>query len=79
VPFKGGTLAAAPPIALLAFSTSGAGTLVLPWAAWPAGLPAGTVLVFQFGIADAGAVHAVALSNALQAVTPLNSPEVPGA
>lgn len=70
VPFKGGTLAAFPPLLQLPLGTDAGGGLSLPWAAWPAGLAAGTALVFQCAVQDAGAVHGVALSNALQGTTP---------
>jgi hypothetical protein len=70
VPFKGGTLAAWPAVALLPLSTDAGGGWTLSWAAWPAGVPAGTLLVFQAAVADAGAVQDVALSNALQALAP---------
>jgi len=70
VEFKGGTLAAFPPIILLPLSTDAAGAIALPWPAWPPAIAPGTVLVFQYAIQDAGAVHGVALSNALQAFTP---------
>ncbi len=70
VAFKGGTLAAWPAVALLPLSTDADGGWTLPWAAWPAGVPAGTLLVFQAAVADDGAVQDVALSNALQALAP---------
>lgn len=70
VPFKGGTLAAFPPLLQLPLGTDAGGGLSLPWAAWPAGLAPGTALVFQCAVQDAGAVHGVALSNALQGTTP---------
>ncbi len=70
VPFKGGTLAAFPPVFLLPASTDAGGAIALSWPAWPAGVAAGTTLVFQWAIQDAGAIHGVALSNALQALIP---------
>lgn len=70
VPFKGGTLAAFPPLLQLPLGTDAGGALSLPWAAWPAGIAPGTALVFQCAVQDAGAVQGVALSNALQALTP---------
>jgi len=68
--FKGGTLAAFPPIILLPLSTDAAGAIPLPWPAWPPAIAPGTVLVFQYAVQDTGAVHGLALSNALQALTP---------
>jgi len=68
VPFKGGTLLAFPILATLPILTSGAGTALLGWTAFPA-LPPGTQLTLQVAIADAGAPAGVALSNALAGVT----------
>jgi len=70
VPFKGGTLAAFPPVLHLPLGTDAAGALSLPWAAWPTGIASGTALVFQCAVQDAGAVHGVALSNAVQGLAP---------
>lgn len=69
VQFKGGLLEASPPVLQLGLSTAVDGTLVLPWSAWPPGLPAGLALVFQYGILDAGAPAGVALSNAVSGLT----------
>jgi hypothetical protein len=69
-PFKGGTLVPVPAIATFSLLTTGdPGSLLLPWTSWPAGL-SGASLFFQYGIQDAGAVHGVALSNALRADVP---------
>jgi len=68
--FKGGTLVPVPPASTLSLFTNGVGSIPLSWPAWPAGLPAGTSLFFQYAIADAAAPAGVALSNALHAVTP---------
>jgi hypothetical protein len=70
VPFKGGTLAAFPFSATLFFSTDGTGGIPLAWVNWPAGLPTGTTLVFQYAIADVAAVQGASLSNAVQGTTP---------
>jgi len=70
VPFKGGILVPVPELLFLPLATSAGGTLNLNWAAWPAGVPANTVLGFQYAIQDPGAPVGVALSNALKAVTP---------
>ena len=69
-PFKGGILVPIPSLLMLPLATSPTGTLNLAWASWSAGIPAGTVLAFQYAIQDAGAPAGVALSNALKAVTP---------
>ena len=69
LPFKGGTLYAVPPLLELLLATDGSGALLLPWSRWPAGFPDLTQLVFQVALADAGAFHGVALSNALAGVT----------
>jgi len=70
VPFKGGTIAAAPWIVALPLATDVSGALSLVWASWPAGLPPCTNLYFQYAVADGGAVQGVALSNALHGVSP---------
>ncbi len=70
VPFKGGTLAAFPPVFVLPLGTDAAGAVSLPWATWPAGVAPGTELDFQFAVQDAGAVQGVALSTVLQGITP---------
>jgi hypothetical protein len=68
-PFKCGTLVPLPPSASLFLATSAAGSAVLAWTAWPAGL-SGLSLHLQYAIHDAGAVCGVALSNALRADLP---------
>jgi hypothetical protein len=70
VPFKGGTLVTVPLAAQFFLATSASGTLLLPWLEWPSGIPAGTTLVFQAAIQDAAAIKGVALTNAVQALTP---------
>jgi hypothetical protein len=67
--FKGGTLATVPPLASFTLATDAAGSLALPWAAWPSFDPAQD-WYFQCGIADPAAPKGVALSNALRAVEP---------
>jgi hypothetical protein len=69
VPFKGGLLESFPPVLQLNLSVAPDGALVLPWSAWPSGLPAGVTLVFQYAILDAGAPFGVALSNAVSGIT----------
>ena len=69
-PFKGGTLLTVPVSLSIGVTTAIGGGFALPWASWPAGLPAGTSLYFQYAIADAAAPVGVSLSNAAKAVTP---------
>jgi glucose/arabinose dehydrogenase len=69
-PFKGGVLMPVPALLMLNLFTTASGTLNLNWAAWPGGVPPGTVLCFQYAIVDPGAFAGVALSNGLKAVTP---------
>lgn len=69
-PFKGGVLVPtvdAPPLVL---ATDAAGALSLPWAAWPAGLPACSTLVFQAWVVDPAGPKGAAASNGLLAITP---------
>jgi hypothetical protein len=70
VPFKGGTLVTVPVVSQFFLATNGSGELLLPWASWPAGVPAGITLVFQAALQDAAAVKGVAISQAIQALTP---------
>ena len=69
-PFKGGTLVPVPPALALSLFTNGVGSIPLAWPAWPAGVPSGASLYFQYAIADPAAPAGVALSNALHATTP---------
>jgi len=69
-PFKGGTLVTVPVALILPLATDAVGSVTVSWAAWPAGVPAGAELILQFAVADAGAVHGVALSNAIKGLTP---------
>src|SRR5262249_6416804 len=69
LPFQRGTLVPAPPLDTLGFATNGAGEVQIPYAAWPPGA-SGISFYFQFAIQDAGAIHGVALSNALRADVP---------
>jgi hypothetical protein len=69
VPFKGGTLQAFPFVGPLLAVTDAAGAISLPFVV-PAGMPAGTELWLQWGVQDAGAVHGVALSNAIEGLVP---------
>ncbi len=69
VPFKGGVLVPVPSLLMLFLGTNAAGDLALPFT-MPSGVPAGTTLWMQWAIQDAGAVHDVALSNALRGLVP---------
>ncbi len=69
-PFKGGTLSALPAVLLVPLSSDGGGGWTLPWAAWPAGVPAGTTLHFQVLVDDGAALQGVAISNLLRGTTP---------
>ncbi len=68
-PFKGGSLVAFPPELQLGFVTNAVGGVALPFT-WPSGVPAGTSLYFQMLVQDVAAPQAVALSNALHALSP---------
>jgi probable HAF family extracellular repeat protein len=69
-PFKGGLLVPVPVALTLPVVTDGAGSVALGWHAWPAGLPEGAPLYFQYAIQDAVALKGVALSNAVVVLTP---------
>jgi hypothetical protein len=69
VPFKGGTLKPFPFLPPLFLTTSASGTIEIPFH-MPLGVPAGTDLWVQWAIQDGAAVAGVALSNAIQGVTP---------
>jgi hypothetical protein len=69
-PFKGGILVPVPPVLTLPLVTNGSGSIPLAWASWPGGLPSATSIFVQYAVADAGAPAGVALSNALEGVTP---------
>jgi len=65
VPFKGGTLKAVPFFSLIIASTNALGEFDINWSN-TGGAPAGTTLITQWGIQDAGAVVGIALSNAVE-------------
>ncbi|MHC5209776.1 MAG: FG-GAP repeat protein [Planctomycetota bacterium] len=67
-PFKGGTLVPLPPQLLLITATDANGSWVATWSSFPAA-PGGLPFYVQFAVADAGAPHGAALSNALAGVT----------
>jgi len=66
-PFKGGVLVPQP-LLLVALVTNAVGDLNLPFL-WPAGVPAGTSLIFQYWISDPTASHGLSASNGLEGVT----------
>jgi hypothetical protein len=68
-PFKGGTLVPNPVLWSLWDLTSWGGTLEHDFH-WPAGIPSGTAIFFQYTSLDGAAVQGVALSNALRADVP---------
>lgn len=68
LPFKGGILLATPAFLTVPLATDFDGKTTLAFT-WPAG-PTGAILVFQCGVKDTGAIHGVALSNALKATYP---------
>jgi hypothetical protein len=68
-PFKGGTMVPHP-LLLLPLATDVSGGLLLSWAWWPPGLPAGTAMYMQYWIADAGGPAGLSASNGLQGTTP---------
>ena len=69
LPFKGGTLVPLPATLATAVLTDGGGGVVLRWTAFPSGLPFWTEFCTQVAVADAGAPHGIALSNALAGIT----------
>ncbi len=66
-PFKGGTLVPAP-FTLVPLATGPTGAMSLPFL-FPAGVPAGLPLYFQFWISDPGASFGLSASSALQGKT----------
>jgi len=67
-PFKGGTLVPNPD-ALIIVNTDALGEFGLGFH-MPAGVPAGVSLFVQMGVQDGAAINGVALSNAIEGVTP---------
>ena len=68
-PFKGGMLVPVPPSLVVMLGTSPAGTITLPWNAWPH-LPPGRDFFFQLAIVDSAAPAGASLSNAVRALQP---------
>jgi hypothetical protein len=71
VPFSalGGTVHAFPFTNQLGLVSSGAGSFGAG-TTWPAGLPTGTQVWFQFIVADVSSIHGLSLSNGLRATSP---------
>jgi len=69
LPFKGGLLHTIPITAQYSFSTD-AGGMEYFEVTWPAGLPAGVKLWFQYGIADSTSIYGATLSNAVVGTMP---------
>lgn len=69
-PFRGGTLHPLPAALLVPLATDAGGGWLLPWPAWPAGVPAEQAFFLQPAIADAAAPQGVALGNALRGTAP---------
>ena len=72
VPFKGGIMVPdfAPPGDFIQLQTGAFGGFLFLGVTWPAGIPSGTALYFQYWISDAGAVQVFSASNGLRIVTP---------
>jgi hypothetical protein len=69
VPFKGGTLVPFPFFGPTLLTTGADGAITVPFT-MPPGVPVGTVVWVQWAIQDGGAIHGVALSNAIKGVVP---------
>ncbi|MBI4878088.1 MAG: hypothetical protein HY812_00290 [Planctomycetes bacterium] len=69
LPFQLGTLVPAPGIAPLPVPTDASGGFSLPWAAWPATIPACTELYFQYWIVDPAGPLGTSASNGLKATS----------
>ena len=67
-PFKGGTLIPNPN-GSVAIPLGGSGSISLP-SAWPAGVPSGAAIDFQYWISDAAGPKGFSASNGLELVTP---------
>ncbi len=68
-PFKCGTLLPVPWVVSFALTTSPAGSLTLPWAAWPAGL-SGLGIYYQVAVKDNAGICGASLSNAVRGKVP---------
>lgn len=68
--FKGGTLWPFPIVLQATVVTDAFGSFDLPWSCWPAGVPTGTTLYFQYWIADPAGPKGAAASNGLLGTVP---------
>jgi hypothetical protein len=68
-PFKGGTFVPAPLVLVSGLPVAANGSVVIQ-GLWPAGVPSGLTLYFQYWIPDAAAVQGMAASNGLSATAP---------
>jgi len=68
-PFKGGNLLAVPPASIWPLVADGAGAVQWTFV-WPPGFPSGLPFYLQAIFPDAGAIHGVSISNALQGTQP---------
>ncbi len=69
-PFKGGTLSTVPIVLQVGLATDGSSAWLLPWASWPAGIPAGTAIHYQTATADGAAIQGASISNLLKSTAP---------
>jgi hypothetical protein len=69
-PFKGGTLSTVPIAVQLGLATDASGAWSLPWAAYPAGVPAGFEIFYQAVTADAAAVKGASISQLVGSTAP---------
>jgi hypothetical protein len=68
VPLRGGTLVPNPAFPPVILPTSGAGTISIPWAAWPAAMPSCASVYLQAWIIDPAGPAGAAASNGLEAI-----------
>ena len=67
--YFGGTIHAFPPATSFLLAANGSGNLTIG-GAWPAGIPSGTNLWFQYLVGDPSVVWGITLTNGLLATTP---------
>jgi hypothetical protein len=69
VPFKGGTVLAAPAVTTVNLATNPSGAITLDFT-WPPGAPTGTSVYFQYAVQDAAGPKGASLSNCEKGLTP---------
>jgi hypothetical protein len=69
VPFKGGTMLAAPAVTTVNLATNPSGAITLDFT-WPPGAPTGTSVYFQYAVQDAAGPKGASLSNCEKGLTP---------